>query len=83
VQDLSQVLLRPQVGALGSVQELRHAAAGPYRIVSPPLRVDRMPLGYPAPAPALGADTRAVLAEVGLRPAAIDRLVEEGIAVAP
>jgi crotonobetainyl-CoA:carnitine CoA-transferase CaiB-like acyl-CoA transferase len=83
VQDLSQVLLRAQIGALGSVQELHHAAAGPYRIVGPPLRIDRMALGYPAPAPALGSDTRAVLTEVGLRPADIDRLVEEGIAVAP
>ena len=83
VQDLSQVLLRPQVGALGSVQELQHAAAGPYRLIGPPLRIDRMALGYPAPAPALGSDTRAVLAEAGLRPADIDRLVEEGIAVAP
>jgi crotonobetainyl-CoA:carnitine CoA-transferase CaiB-like acyl-CoA transferase len=43
--------------------------------------VDRVALGYPSPAPALGADTRAVLTEAGLTSADIDRLVEEGIAV--
>ncbi len=82
VQDLSQVLARPQVGALGSVQELQHATAGAYRVVSPPLRVDKAALGYPSPAPALGVDTRAVLTEAGLTSDEIDRLVEAGIAVA-
>lgn len=81
VQDVPQVLGRPQVGALGSVQELRHAAAGDYRLIGPPLRIDRKPLGYPSPAPVLGADTRAVLADAGVPAADIDRLVAEGIAV--
>jgi crotonobetainyl-CoA:carnitine CoA-transferase CaiB-like acyl-CoA transferase len=82
VADLSQVLSRPQLAALGSVQELSHPAAGSYRLVSPPLRLDRAALGYPAPAPALGADTRALLSGAGLRPAEIDRLVADGVAVA-
>jgi crotonobetainyl-CoA:carnitine CoA-transferase CaiB-like acyl-CoA transferase len=81
VQDLSQVLRWPQVGALGLVQELRHGTAGPYRLVGPPLRVDHGVLGYPSPAPALGSDTRAVLTEAGLTDADVDRLVDEGIAV--
>jgi crotonobetainyl-CoA:carnitine CoA-transferase CaiB-like acyl-CoA transferase len=82
VKDLSQALASPQVAALGSVQEVEHAAAGRYRLIGPPLRIDRTVLGYPAPAPALGSDTRAVLAEAGLRPADIDRLVADGAAVA-
>lgn len=81
VQDLSQVLIREQVGALGSLQELQHATAGPYRLISPPLRVDRAVLGYPSAAPVLGSDTRAVLTEAGLTSAEIDHLVEAGIAV--
>jgi formyl-CoA transferase len=81
VQDLSQVLHRRQVGALGAVQELGHATAGAYRVISPPLRVDKAALGYPSPAPALGADTRAILTEAGLAPGEIDRLVDAGIAV--
>jgi crotonobetainyl-CoA:carnitine CoA-transferase CaiB-like acyl-CoA transferase len=81
VQDLAQVLSREQVSALGSVQELQHPAAGPYRLIGPPLRVDREALRYPSPAPALGSDTRAVLTEAGLTAAEIDRLVDAGIAV--
>jgi crotonobetainyl-CoA:carnitine CoA-transferase CaiB-like acyl-CoA transferase len=83
VHDLTQALASPQVAALGSVQELRHATAGPYRLIGPPLRVGRAALSYPSPAPALGADTRAVLAEAGVPEEAIDHLISHGIAVAP
>jgi crotonobetainyl-CoA:carnitine CoA-transferase CaiB-like acyl-CoA transferase len=81
VQDLAQVLASPQVAALGSVQELEHDKAGPYRLISPPLRVGRAVLSYPSPAPALGADTRTVLAEAGLPAEEIDHLISQGIAV--
>jgi crotonobetainyl-CoA:carnitine CoA-transferase CaiB-like acyl-CoA transferase len=83
VQGLAEVLARPQVAALGSVQVLDHPSAGPYRLIGPPLRIDRAALPYPAPAPVLGADTRAVLADAGLRPAEIDSLVSQGVAVQP
>jgi crotonobetainyl-CoA:carnitine CoA-transferase CaiB-like acyl-CoA transferase len=81
VADLAQALDSPQAKALGAVQELGHPAA--YRLVGPPLRVDRAALGYPAPAPRLGSDTRAVLAEAGLSQAEIDRLARDGVVVAP
>jgi crotonobetainyl-CoA:carnitine CoA-transferase CaiB-like acyl-CoA transferase len=83
VQDLAQVLARTQLAALGSVQELEHPTAGAYRLLSPPLRIDREMLSYLGPAPVLGSDTRAVLAEAGLPAADIDSLVGQGIAMAP
>jgi crotonobetainyl-CoA:carnitine CoA-transferase CaiB-like acyl-CoA transferase len=83
VRSVLEVLASPQAAALGSVQELAHASAGGYRLVGPPLRIDHAALHYPRPAPALGADTRAVLAEAGIAPAGIDDLVAQGIAVAP
>ncbi len=83
VHDLAQVLAGPQTAALGSIQELEHDKAGPYRLISPPLRVGRATLSYPSPAPALGADTRAVLAKAGLPAEEIDHLISQGIAVAP
>jgi len=83
VQDLRQVLARPQVAALGSIQELQHDKAGAYRVIGPPLRMDRAALTYPAPAPVLGADTRAVLAQAGMPGDEIDRLVGQGVAVVP
>ena len=83
VQDLGPVLARPQLAALGSVQELTHPAAGRYQLISPPLRIDHQTLRYPAPAPVLGADTRSILAGAGLGQEVIDSLVSEGTAVAP
>jgi crotonobetainyl-CoA:carnitine CoA-transferase CaiB-like acyl-CoA transferase len=83
VRDVTQVLAWPQVAALGSIQELDHAEAGAHRLIGPPLRIDRAELAYPAPAPALGADSRAVLAEAGLSAADIDCLVADGVVVAP
>jgi crotonobetainyl-CoA:carnitine CoA-transferase CaiB-like acyl-CoA transferase len=81
VADLAQAVDSPQAKALGAVQELGHPAA--YRLVGPPLRVDRAALGYPAPAPRLGSDTRAVLGEAGLSQADIDGLARDGVVVAP
>jgi crotonobetainyl-CoA:carnitine CoA-transferase CaiB-like acyl-CoA transferase len=83
VKDMLQSLSQPQVAALGSIQELDHPAAGAHRLIGPPLRIDREELGYRAPAPALGSDSRAVLAEAGLAPAEIDRLVADGVVIAP
>jgi crotonobetainyl-CoA:carnitine CoA-transferase CaiB-like acyl-CoA transferase len=81
VADLAQALDSPQAKALGAVQELGHPAA--YRLVGPPLRVDQAALGYPAPAPRLGSDTRAVLGEAGLSQADIDGLARDGVVMAP
>jgi crotonobetainyl-CoA:carnitine CoA-transferase CaiB-like acyl-CoA transferase len=83
VKDVAQSLSQPQVAALGAIQELDHPAAGAHRLIGPPLRIDREELGYPAPAPTLGSGSRAVLAEAGLAPADIDRLIADGVVVAP
>jgi crotonobetainyl-CoA:carnitine CoA-transferase CaiB-like acyl-CoA transferase len=83
ISDVPEALAGPQARALGSVQRLDHDTAGPYRLIGPPLRIDGAALAYPAPAPALGSATRAVLGEAGLAAAEIDDLVDQGIAVAP
>jgi len=82
IRSLSEALASGQVAALGAVQELEHRATGPYRLIGPPLRIGRAPLSYPSPAPALGADTIAVLADAGLAEEQIDDLISQGIAVA-
>jgi crotonobetainyl-CoA:carnitine CoA-transferase CaiB-like acyl-CoA transferase len=82
VRDLGRVLDSAQVGALAAVETVAHPVAGEYRTVGPPLRLDgeRPTLG---PAPVLGADTRSVLASVGVDHGTIDWWVAEGWAVAP
>jgi crotonobetainyl-CoA:carnitine CoA-transferase CaiB-like acyl-CoA transferase len=57
-------------------------AAGAFRVVGPPFRLDRTVLAYPGPAPALGRDTRSVLAELGYPEAEVARLEGAGVVVA-
>jgi crotonobetainyl-CoA:carnitine CoA-transferase CaiB-like acyl-CoA transferase len=83
VRDLAQVFDGPQPAALGSVQQLEHPEAGPYRVVGAPIRIDGRALPYPRPAPSLGADTREVLTGLGLSGEEIDELVRVGAAIAP
>jgi crotonobetainyl-CoA:carnitine CoA-transferase CaiB-like acyl-CoA transferase len=83
VRGIDAVLAGPQPEALGSVQTLEHAAAGPYRIVGVPLRIDGEPMLSPSAAPVLGADTRAVLIDAGMSVTDVDELVDAGVAVAP
>jgi len=76
------------VAALGSLQPQRAGpggagADGPgYQVVGPPFRLDRTVLTYPGPPPALGRDTRSVLAELGYPPDEITRLQDAGVVVA-
>jgi crotonobetainyl-CoA:carnitine CoA-transferase CaiB-like acyl-CoA transferase len=81
VRDLGDVLASEQVAALGSIEHLSHELAGDTVAVAPPLRVDQAPLAYRRAAPVLGADTAAVLSELGLSEQEIAGLVLEGTAV--
>jgi crotonobetainyl-CoA:carnitine CoA-transferase CaiB-like acyl-CoA transferase len=81
VRDLAQTLGSPQVAALGAVQEVGSAGSGGYRLIGPPLRIDGAQLRYRTAAPALGADTRAVLAEAGVSGDEIDDLVAQNVVV--
>jgi crotonobetainyl-CoA:carnitine CoA-transferase CaiB-like acyl-CoA transferase len=82
VRGLAGVLGWPQVAALGSLQELPAGPDGGYRVVGPPFRLDRTVLAYPGPAPALGRDTRDLLAELGYPAAEIAGLEDAGVVVA-
>lgn len=81
VNDLHRAFSRPQVEALGMVQEMVHPTAGSYPLVSAPLRLGGEQLPISMPAPRLGEHTRDALRGVGLDEAAIDALVEAGSAV--
>ena len=90
VRGLASVLGWPQVAALGSLQsptpgavaEGPDAGGGRFRVVGPPFRLGRTVLAYPGPAPALGRDTRAVLADLGYLPSEITKLEDAGVVVA-
>jgi crotonobetainyl-CoA:carnitine CoA-transferase CaiB-like acyl-CoA transferase len=64
----------------GFYWEAAHPVLGSVRQLGSPVRLSRTPVQHGPAGPALGLDTRAVLAEAGLPPAEIDELVRSGAA---
>jgi crotonobetainyl-CoA:carnitine CoA-transferase CaiB-like acyl-CoA transferase len=75
VLGLHEVVCDPQAEALGLFPELEHGAIGAYPSVASPLRFHSSPVKPQGPAPALGADTRSVLAAAGYGDDEIDQLL--------
>jgi crotonobetainyl-CoA:carnitine CoA-transferase CaiB-like acyl-CoA transferase len=69
----------PQVAANRMIVEMNHPEAGPLRVLGTPVRLHATPPTHAGPAPNLGADSRAVLAEIGYRDDALDELQTQGI----
>jgi crotonobetainyl-CoA:carnitine CoA-transferase CaiB-like acyl-CoA transferase len=73
IYDVGQALENPFVAAIGGIHTYAHANGGEYRMVAPPIRTE----GIAAPrnaAPALGADTDALLRDIGIGDDAIATL---------
>jgi crotonobetainyl-CoA:carnitine CoA-transferase CaiB-like acyl-CoA transferase len=70
ILDVAQALDNPFIQARGLVETLHDPAGGSVRLVANPVR-SSLPATPSTPAPALGADTDAVLAEAGFSPAEI------------
>lgn len=75
-----EVIDHPQIEANGTILRMDHPGAGPIRVARPPARFDAHATEPSAPPRALGADTRAVLAQAGLSEDAIAALVASGAA---
>ena len=56
----------PQARAMGYFKTVEHPTAGRFETVGPPFKLSDLPLRGDRPAPAVGADNAAVLADVGL-----------------
>ena len=76
-----EVLDHPQIQANEMIVEEVHPVAGPIRQARPAARFDRTPARIRGPAPELGADTVAILEELGASSAEIDELVAGGAVV--
>lgn len=74
-----ELLEHPQVLASGTIIESEHPVAGRLRQARPAPRFSDTPVGPPRGAPLLGQHNRQVLAELGLDPGEIDRLVAAGV----
>jgi crotonobetainyl-CoA:carnitine CoA-transferase CaiB-like acyl-CoA transferase len=71
----------PHLAAVKLVERTIHPTEGAVRNVRPTLIIDDEPVTSESDAKQLGADTRAVLAEVGYSDAEIDALVRSGAAI--
>ncbi|MEZ5236177.1 MAG: CoA transferase [Acidimicrobiales bacterium] len=79
VLGLHEVAADPQADALGVFPTIEHPERGPYRSVGAPMRFHTAEVGPRGPAPALGADTRAVLADHGFSAEEIEALRRDGV----
>jgi crotonobetainyl-CoA:carnitine CoA-transferase CaiB-like acyl-CoA transferase len=75
VQWGAPVFEHPQLTANGVVMRSRHPRAGAMRTMGFPLQLRRTPARLRHPAPALGADSRRILLELGYGSAEVARLV--------
>jgi len=78
INDLAEVFADAQVRDRAMTVEMPHPLAGTVRMVASPMKLAHTPVRYRRAPPLLGADTDAVLAELGLDAAAIARLHEQG-----
>ena len=76
VHDVQAALENPFVTEEGRVRTVAHPS-GPIRLLAPPIRCPGEELPC-TPAPAMGADTDAILSEAGFAPAEIAQLREAG-----
>lgn len=74
---LSEVASHPHIRARGTVRELRGVLQA-----APAPRLERASAALPAPAPAVGAHTRELLAEAGYDGASIDALLRDRVVAA-
>ena len=79
VSTLEEVVADPQMEASGAIVPLDDPAAGADRVVSSPFTLEGVAKVAAGPAPALGADGAAVLAELGYSDAEIDGLKRAGV----
>ncbi len=72
----AEVFAHRQLNLNGAIMRVRHPKAGPMRTMGFPLRLAAPPARLRRGAPALGADTRAVLRELGYPSREIARLIQ-------
>jgi len=79
VMDFAEVFADPQIAAREMVLSVDHPGHGAVRMPGFPIKFGEAPCRISRPAPELGADTDAVLRDLGLGPAELLALRERGV----
>jgi crotonobetainyl-CoA:carnitine CoA-transferase CaiB-like acyl-CoA transferase len=77
VKELSEAVRDPLVLGSGAIREVKHDG-GAYATISSPCSFGDAPLAEPRPAPAAGADTEQILAELGITGSELTELRARG-----
>jgi formyl-CoA transferase len=77
--NMAEVLTDPQVRHLDLVEELAHPQAGKLQFIGGPVRYDGLTKEPGAAPPLIGEHSAAILKELGYDPAAVAKLVAQGI----
>jgi CoA:oxalate CoA-transferase len=80
VNDFAEACDDPQSRHRGMIVDQEHPEVGTTRQIGSPVRMRNHPVGVRTPAPRLGADTRALLAEAGYSEERIASLLSSGAA---
>lgn len=83
VLTIDQTLAHPQLAARDMIVEMDHPVAGPVRATGVPIQLSETPGGVRRAPPELGADTDAILAELGYAADGIARLRAVGAVGTP
>lgn len=83
ILDVAEAMESDLAEERGMVVEFDQPGLGPVRQIGNPVKLSETPAADPRPAPVIGADTEAVLAESGFSPEEISALIESGAAAGP
>ncbi len=83
IQDYGRVFHDPHLEARGFFVDLDHPTLGTLRALGTPLRFESSGARTERAGPLLGEHTREVLAEIGHSPEDVERLIGDGVALAP
>ena len=79
INTVAQVFADPQVVARGMRLDLAEPTGGTVPAIRNPIVLSDTPLAYPHASPRLGADTDAVLGEIGCGADEVERLAAAGV----
>ena len=80
VETGADAIKHPQLLARGRIFEVDHPVIGPACYIGPPMRFSHAPhMAVPRPAPMLGQHNNEILAELGYRPADIERFAADKV----
>jgi formyl-CoA transferase len=79
IYDMGEVFEDEQVRIMGIEQQMTHPERGIMKTVAVPIDFSESDLSSPLPPPGVGEHTRQILDEIGLKSAAVDQLIRDGV----